>query len=203
MCEIARHLEHLIALCELRNTSSKSEARELSTPRVWIEESCDLVSWKSKPCFFSFYKREKPKFWGAIVGSEVQNSYILGLGFTRVQIDKYWILILIQEPELLRRENERLKTTKIYPLKSWVWEITGKLSEEIFLRGFIEYGSIVYSNHYNGPPQSSHHVEMPHRHTGKKEDSKISMEKFYLHIKCIVPTFMVVFMWSRPLNNVS
>ena len=57
-----------------------------------------------------------------------------------------------------------------------MWEITGNLFEEIVLLGFIEYGSIVYSDHYNGSPRSSHHVEMPHRHTGKKEDSKISIE---------------------------
>ena len=73
--------------------------------------------------------------------------------------------------------NERLKTTKIYLLRSWVWEITGKLFEEIFLLGFIEYDSIVYSDYYNDSPRSSHHVETPHRHTGKKEDSKISIEK--------------------------
>ena len=73
--------------------------------------------------------------------------------------------------------NERLKTTKIYPLRSWVWEITGKLFEEIFLLGFIEYGSIVYFDHYNDSSWSSHHVETPHRHTGKKEDSKIFIEK--------------------------
>ena len=73
--------------------------------------------------------------------------------------------------------NERLKTTKIYPLRSWVWEITGKLFEEIFLLRFIEYGSIVYSDYYNDSPRSSHHVETPHRHTGKKENSKISIEK--------------------------
>ena len=73
--------------------------------------------------------------------------------------------------------NERLKTTKIYPLRSWVWEITGKLFEEIFLLGFIEYDSIVYSDYYNDSPRSSHHVETPHRHTGKKENSKISIEK--------------------------
>ena len=103
MCETARRLEHLIALCEPWYVSSKSEARELSTPRVWIEESCDLVSWKSKPCFFSFYEREKPKFLRAIVGAEVQNSYILGLGLMKVQIDKYWILIFTHEPELPRR----------------------------------------------------------------------------------------------------
>ena len=73
--------------------------------------------------------------------------------------------------------NEKLKTTKIYPLRFWVWKITGKLSEEIFLLRFIECGSIVYLDHYNDSPQSSHHVETPHRHTGKKEDSKISIEK--------------------------
>ena len=44
MCKTARRLEHLIMLCEPRNVSSKSEAHELSTPHVWIEESCDLVS---------------------------------------------------------------------------------------------------------------------------------------------------------------
>ena len=73
--------------------------------------------------------------------------------------------------------NEKLKTTKIYQLRFWVWEITGKFSEEIFLLGSIERGSIVYSDHYNNSLQSSHHVETPHGHTGKKEDSKISREK--------------------------
>ena len=109
MCETACCLEHLIVLCEPRNVNSKSEVRELSTLCVWIEESCDLVSWKSKPCFFSFYEKKKPKFWGAIVGVEVQNSYILGIGLMRVQIDKYWILILIQEPELPRRYEWEIK----------------------------------------------------------------------------------------------
>ena len=73
--------------------------------------------------------------------------------------------------------NEKLKTTKIYPLRFWVWKITGKLSEEIFLLGFIECGSIVYSDHCNDSPQSSHNVETLHEHTGKKEDSKIFIEK--------------------------
>ena len=73
--------------------------------------------------------------------------------------------------------NEKLKTTKVYQLRFWVWEITEKLSEEIFLLGSIERGSIVYSDHYNNSPQSSHRAEMPHEHTGKKEDSKISKKK--------------------------
>ena len=73
--------------------------------------------------------------------------------------------------------NETLKTTKIYQLRFWVWEITGKLSEEIFLIGSIERNSIVYFDYYNNSPQSSHHVETPHEHTEKKEDSKISREK--------------------------
>ena len=73
--------------------------------------------------------------------------------------------------------NEKLKTTKIYPLRLWVWKITGKLSENIFLLESIERGSIVYSDHYSNFPQSSHHVETSHGHTRKKEDSKISREK--------------------------
>ena len=43
--------------------------------------------------------------------------------------------------------NEKLKTTKIYPLKFWVWEITEKLSKEIFHLGSIECGSVVYSDY--------------------------------------------------------
>ena len=73
--------------------------------------------------------------------------------------------------------NEKLKTIKIYQLRFWVWEITGKLSEEIFLLEYIERGSIVYLDHYNNSLQSSHHAETPHEHTGKKEDSKISRKK--------------------------
>ena len=73
--------------------------------------------------------------------------------------------------------NEKLKTTNIYPLKFWVWEITGKFSEEIFILRFIGCDSIVYSDHYNDSSQSSHHVDTPHGHTGKKEDFKISREK--------------------------
>ena len=71
--------------------------------------------------------------------------------------------------------NEKLKTTKIYPLRFWVWEIIEKLSVEIFLLRSIECSSIVYSDHYNDSSQSSHHVETPHEHTGNKEDSKISI----------------------------
>ena len=106
MCETARRLKHLIALCEPR---SVSEARELSTPHVQIEESCGFMSWKSKPCFFSSDEREKPKFWGAIVGVKVQNLCVLGLGLVRVQIDKYWILVLIWEPEFPRRYEWEVK----------------------------------------------------------------------------------------------
>ena len=73
--------------------------------------------------------------------------------------------------------NEKLKTTKIYLLRFWVWEITGKLSKEIFLLRSIECGSIIYSDHYNDSLQSSHHVETPHGHTRKKEDSKIFRKK--------------------------
>ena len=73
--------------------------------------------------------------------------------------------------------NKKLKITKIYPPRLWVWEIIGKFSDEIFLLGSIERSSIVYSDHYNNSSQSSHHAETPHGHTGKNGDSKISKEK--------------------------
>ena len=109
MCETAHRLKHLIALCEPQSVNSKSKTRELSTPHIWIEESCSLMSWKSKPRLFSSDEEEKPKFWGAIVGAKVQNSCVLGLGLTKVQIDKYWILGLIREPEFLRRDEWEVK----------------------------------------------------------------------------------------------
>ena len=43
------------------------------------------------------------------MGAEDQNSYVLGLGLMGVQISKYWILILIREPELLRRYEWEIK----------------------------------------------------------------------------------------------
>ena len=86
-------------------------------------------------------------------------------------------MILIHKPDLSRRQNKRLKTTKIYSLKFWIWEITRKLSDEIFLFESSEYGSIAYSDHHKGAPQSSHHVETPHRYAGRKGDSKISIER--------------------------
>ena len=103
MYETACRLEHLMVLYETRSASGKSEARELSPPiRVnWgIVWSCVI---EVKTLFFPFYKREKSKFWGAIVGAEIQNSCILGLGLVKARIDKYWILILIHKSEFSRR----------------------------------------------------------------------------------------------------
>ena len=103
MCETACRLEHLIALCEPQNVNGKTEARELSTPRVWIEESCDFMLYNSKPYFLSFCEREKSNFWWAIVRAKAQNSCVLGLGLVRAQIDKCWILIHIHKLDLLMR----------------------------------------------------------------------------------------------------
>ena len=38
-----------------------------------------------------------------VVGAKVQNLCVLDLRLARVQTDKYWILILIREPEFPRR----------------------------------------------------------------------------------------------------
>ena len=98
--------------------------------------------------------------------------------------------------------NEKLKTTKIHQLRIWVWEITGKLSEEIFLLGSIERGSIVYSITiiilHKVPTAQSRLTKIQ----GRRKIPKYLEKSYYHHIKCIVPTFMAVFMWSRLLNNV-
>ena len=99
--------------------------------------------------------------------------------------------------------NEKLKTTKIYQLRFWVWEITGRLFEKIFLLGSIERGSIVYSDHYNNSPQSSHSERRLTNIQRRRKSPKYLKKSCYHHIKCIVPTFMAAFMWSKPLNSVS
>ena len=38
---------------------------------------------------------------------------------------------------------------------------------------------------------------------GRRKTPKYLEKNCYHHIKCIVPTFMAAFMWSRPLNSVS
>ena len=38
---------------------------------------------------------------------------------------------------------------------------------------------------------------------GKRKTPKYLEKSCYHHIKCIVPTFMAAFMWSRSLNSVS
>ena len=109
MCKTACCLEYLITLCKPWSISSKPEAHELYTLHVQIEESRGLMLWKSKPSFFYSKEREKPKFWGAIVRAKVQNSCVLGLGLTRVQIDKYKILVIIRESKFLKRYEWEVK----------------------------------------------------------------------------------------------
>ena len=38
---------------------------------------------------------------------------------------------------------------------------------------------------------------------GRRKTPRYLEKSYYHHIKCIVPTFMAAFMWSRHLNNVS
>ena len=39
--------------------------------------------------------------------------------------------------------------------------------------------------------------------SGRRKTPKYLEKSFYHHIKCIVPTFMAAFMWSKPLDSVS
>ena len=38
---------------------------------------------------------------------------------------------------------------------------------------------------------------------GRRKTPKYLNKSCYHHIKCILPTFMAAFMWSRPLNSIS
>ena len=42
---------------------------------------------------------------------------------------------------------------------------------------------------------------MPHKHTRKKETQKYLKKSCYHRIKWTVATFLVAFMWRRPLNS--
>ena len=42
---------------------------------------------------------------------------------------------------------------------------------------------------------------MPHEHTRKKETQKYLRKSCYHRIKCTATTFLVAFMWKRPLNS--
>ena len=97
--------------------------------------------------------------------------------------------------------NEKLKTTKIYQLRFWVWEINGRLSEEIFLllntvQLFIRTTIIIL---HKVPTMQRRFTNIQ----GRRKTPKYLKKGCYHHIKCIIPTFMAAFMWSRPLNSVS
>ena len=52
-----------------------------------------------------------------------------------------------------------------------------------------------------------HKIPITQRHLtnirGRRKTPKYLEKSCYHHFKCIVPTFMAAFMWSRPLNSVS
>ena len=137
------------------------------------------------------------------VHAKVQNSCVLSLGLTRVQIDSIGSQVLSENRNVRGGINKKLKTTKIYQLRFWVWEITGRLSKEIsssdllnVVQLFIRTTIIIL-----------HKVPTAQRHLmniqGRRNTPKYLKKSCYHHIKCIVPTSMAAFMQSRPLNSVS
>ena len=79
MYKIACHLEHLIALCETRSASGKSEACEISpdTRVNWrIVWSCVV---EVKTLFFPFLREGKIKVLRGYCGDKGPSWYILGL----------------------------------------------------------------------------------------------------------------------------
>ena len=79
---ISRRLEQLMTPHGLRGVSSNYETCKTTLPHMRIKESVGLISYKSKPYFFSSDEREKLDFWKAIVGIRAQ-SHGLGFGLVR------------------------------------------------------------------------------------------------------------------------
>ena len=74
-------------------------------------------------------------------------------------------------------------------------------SEEEILLGYDKCNLSMYSSNQNDPPRSSNVRDVPHKHTRRKKTQKYLRESCYHRIKCTAPTFLVAFIWRRPLNS--
>ena len=88
-------------------------------------------------------------------------------------------------------------------LQFYVKRTDGGRSKEEFLLGCDERHLVIYPHNYNDPPRSSKDKDGPHDHTRKNETHKYLGKSCYHRIKCTASTFLVAFMWRRPLNNVT
>ena len=77
----------------------------------------------------------------------------------------------------------------------------GRWSEEEHLLGYDKYNSNMYSNNQGDLSGSSSDKDGHHKHIRMKKTQKYLVESCYHHIECTAATFLVTFMWRRPLNS--
>ena len=76
------------------------------------------------------------------------------------------------------------------------------MSEEELLLRYDECNSNIYFSNYNDPSGGSYDRDVPHEYTRRKKTQKY-LSKSYHRIKCTAATFLAIFMWKRPLNNIA
>ena len=59
----------------------------------------------------------------------------------------------------------------------------------------------MYSNNRGDLPRNSIDRDVYHEHTKRRGTQKYLRENCYYRIECIAATFLVEFMWRRPLNS--
>ena len=74
--------------------------------------------------------------------------------------------------------------------------------EEEILLEYGKYNSNIYSNNQGDLPRNSSEKDVHHEHTRKRGTQKYLRESCYHSIECTAATFLIAFMWRRPLNSI-
>ena len=167
----------------LRGNSSNYEARKTAFPHMRINESVGLISWKSKPQFFSSDEREKREFLGAIVGIWAK---IHGLSFGPVRGHR------MDWGETSSWWRSQFKISLARNECMIVWGGTPPLTWWMALSA--------YSGNENNLPGNSIDGDVPHECARRNETRKYLRKSCY-RIKCTATAFLATFMWRRPLNS--
>ena len=79
--------------------------------------------------------------------------------------------------------------------------MNGRQSEKEFFLGYDKYSSDMCSNNESNLHKSFSDRDVPHEHMRRKGTQKYIRKSYYHCIKCTETTFLVAFMWRRPLNS--
>ena len=98
-------------------------------------------------------------------------------------------------------------------MNEWQWMVwtqdlmskiqVGGWSEEEYLLGHDKYCSNMYFSYHGDLPWNSNDRDEHHEHTRRKGTQKYLRKNCYHRIECTIATFLITFMWRRPLNNIA